>query len=221
MVITFGNQKGGVGKTTLCTLFASYLAEKGKKTLVVDCDNQQTISEKRKMDEKKYPDTKIPFLVQAFEIGNMDNVSKMMQTIQSMDGTVLIDSPGNLTQQGLIPIFLKSDYVVCPFQYEPTSINSTVTFIVFLMRLREKFPKMKAQLFFIVNKHDKRYGKKHELELWAKTEESFSHYGHIAPKVESKIDMQRYNTMGINFEQRGIISPTFDFIYNKIFGEEK
>ena len=44
---------------------------------------------------------------------------------------------------------------------------------------------------------------------------------YIAPKVESKIDMQRYNTMGINFEQRGIISPTFDFIYDKIFGEEK
>ena len=112
MVITFGNQKGGVGKTTLCTLFASYLAEKGKKTLVVDCDNQQTISEKRTMDKKKYPDTKVPYLVQAFDIGNMDNVSKMMQAIQSMDGMVLIDSPGNLTQQGLIPIFLKSDYVV-------------------------------------------------------------------------------------------------------------
>ena len=53
MVITFGNQKGGVGKTTLCTLFANYLASIGKKTLVVDCDNQQTITEKRKADKKK------------------------------------------------------------------------------------------------------------------------------------------------------------------------
>ena len=221
MVITFGNQKGGVGKTTLCTLFASYLAEKGKRTLVVDCDNQQTISEKRKLDEKKYADTKIPYLVQAFDIGKMENVSKMMQSIQTMQGIVLIDSPGNLSQQGLIPIFLKSDYVVCPFQYEATSINSTVTFILFLMRLKEKFPAMKAELFFIVNKHDKRYGKKHELDLWAKTEERLSHYGHVAPKVESKIDMQRYSTMGINHEQRAIITPTFDFIYKYIFGEEK
>ena len=221
MVITFGNQKGGVGKTTLCTLFASYLAEKGKRTLVVDCDNQQTISEKRKMDEKKYPDTKIPYLVQAFDISKMENVSNMMRTIQNMKGMVLIDSPGNLTQQGLIPIFVKSDYVVCPFQYEPTSINSTVTFILFLMRLKEKFPTMKAELFFIVNKHDKRCGKKQELELWAKTEERLSHYGHVAPKVESKMNMQRYNTMGINYDQRDIISPTFDFIYNNIFGEEK
>ena len=50
MVIIFGNQKGGVGKTTLCTLFANHLAAMGKKTFVVDCDNQQTISEKRKVD---------------------------------------------------------------------------------------------------------------------------------------------------------------------------
>ena len=46
VVITFANQKGGVGKTTLCTLFANYLAAKGKSLLVVDCDGQQTIYEK-------------------------------------------------------------------------------------------------------------------------------------------------------------------------------
>ena len=80
---------------------------------------------------------------------------------------------------------------------------------------------MKAKFFFVVNKHDKRYGKKHELELWKKTEERLSHYGHITPKVESKIDMQRYTTMGIANEQRNIIFPTFDFIYKNIFGEEK
>ena len=50
VVITFANQKGGVGKTTLCTLFANYLAAKGKSLLVVDCDGQQTIYEKRKGD---------------------------------------------------------------------------------------------------------------------------------------------------------------------------
>ena len=42
----------------------------------------------------------------------------MMNLIKGMEGTVLVDSPGNLTQQGLIPIFVKSDYIVCPFQYE-------------------------------------------------------------------------------------------------------
>ena len=35
-IITFANQKGGVGKTTLCTLFANYLVARGKRTIVID-----------------------------------------------------------------------------------------------------------------------------------------------------------------------------------------
>ena len=34
IMITFANQKGGVGKTTLCTMFADYLAAKGESVLV-------------------------------------------------------------------------------------------------------------------------------------------------------------------------------------------
>ena len=33
IMITFANQKGGVGKTTLCTMFADYLAAKGESVL--------------------------------------------------------------------------------------------------------------------------------------------------------------------------------------------
>ena len=50
IIITFANQKGGVGKTTLCTLFANYLVAHQKKVLVIDCDVQQTISFRRKAD---------------------------------------------------------------------------------------------------------------------------------------------------------------------------
>ena len=67
-IITFANQKGGVGKTTLCTLFANYLVAKGKRTIVIDCDGQQTIFEKRKADYKKYKEQKEPYKVQAFSI---------------------------------------------------------------------------------------------------------------------------------------------------------
>lgn len=32
MIILFGNQKGGCGKTTNCIQFANYLVEKGKRS---------------------------------------------------------------------------------------------------------------------------------------------------------------------------------------------
>jgi len=38
--MAFQNFKGGVGKSTLCTHFSQYLAERGLRVLVIDCDSQ-------------------------------------------------------------------------------------------------------------------------------------------------------------------------------------
>lgn len=43
-VITVGNNKGGVGKTMQCFQLACYLANKGKKVLVIDLDSQANLS---------------------------------------------------------------------------------------------------------------------------------------------------------------------------------
>lgn len=221
IIITFANQKGGVGKTTLCTLFANYLVAHRKKVLVIDCDVQQTISFRRKADLQKYKDVTIPYNIQPFNIANVQNVQNLITNLRKMQGIILIDAPGNLTQQGLISIFANSDYIICPFQYEVTSINATATFISFIYKIRAKLSKDVAQLFLVDNSHDKRFGKKEELELWRMTAKRFSEYGLITPIVEYRAEMRRYTTLYLMKTQEVIISPAFDFVYNHIFIKEE
>ena len=55
IIITFANQKGGVGKTTLCVTFANYLVKKGLPVIVIDCDSQESLAQRRESDLKRYP----------------------------------------------------------------------------------------------------------------------------------------------------------------------
>ena len=70
IIITFANQKGGVGKTTLCALFASYLVGKGHSVAVFDTDPQQSIVKKRASDTATYTGAVLPYIVYPFSLTN-------------------------------------------------------------------------------------------------------------------------------------------------------
>lgn len=55
-IISFSNQKGGVGKTTTCVNLASFIASIGKRVLVVDFDAQSNASSALGLFDKKIKD---------------------------------------------------------------------------------------------------------------------------------------------------------------------
>ena len=44
MIVSFLNEKGGVGKSTLSVNVAAYLAKKPRKVLLIDADTQGTVA---------------------------------------------------------------------------------------------------------------------------------------------------------------------------------
>lgn len=221
-IVTFANQKGGVGKTTLCVTFANYLVAKGVRVVIIDCDFQHSILKCRKADLKKYGEELVPYEIWAYEPDNKEAMTSLIEKLHNdpeLD-VVLMDSPGSLHAEGLVPMFVNSDIIVVPFHYDLVTIPSTASFLLFLDRLRQAVGEgMNAQLFIIPNLNDNRVGKRSELILWNNTREAFSNYGYVTGKIPRRADMERFSTLAALDMQHQYVSSVYDKIYFSIFGK--
>ena len=84
VIVTFANQKGGVGKTTLCVTFANYLVTKGVRVVVIDCDSQHSIIKCRKADIRKYGEEFVPYDVLAYEAGDKKVMTSLMEKLHNL-----------------------------------------------------------------------------------------------------------------------------------------
>lgn len=230
-IITFANQKGGVGKSTLCTLFANALVEAGIPIKVLDYDRQHTIGNRRN-DDLRYLNPQDPekiiergqsdqfkYEVLSSNLFSAASVANNLRVLSQDDSNLLIDAPGNLLEQGLSTVLCNSDFVVVPFQYEPGSINSTALFINYCIKLKGA-GEMKAQLIFVPNHYSPRGGNEKEKRLWEHTRTVFAKYGTVVSPVLYSVELQRINTFTIYSRQRRFIKDTFDEIGKTIFGRE-
>lgn len=224
LIITFANQKGGVGKTSLCMAFANYLADKNHVVRVVDCDYQSSINMQRSADLVKYKDTKPPYMVLTYSLADSQGVADLIDRYRGKENVsaVLFDSPGNLREDGLVSLCVNSDYIVVPYIYDRLSIASTSRFVKFLLVLRERYSKvMKAKLAFVCNKYESSCGKKDEKLFWEKTEEVFRRLGIVTPRIAKYMNMTRLSTMFTMDFQQKIVKDCFDVLYANIFENQE
>lgn len=215
-IIVFANQKGGVGKSTVCTLFANYLCWKKQNVCIIDTDLQQTIALMRKSDLDFYG-IEAPYSVQAFPVADIDTMQKLMENARKFDGVVLIDAPGNLNQDGLIPLLSWSDYVVCPFKYDKPTTSSTITFVKAFRRIEKEVPGTKTQLLFLPNNINRK-GNIEEKKVWKQNVDTFDMVGTVLPMIPSRAVLERFDTVDITASQREVVKNTFEEII-KIINE--
>lgn len=103
MVISFINEKGGSGKTTLCINMAIRLMQDGKEVIIVNCDPQDSISAFAQNRQKDV----------LMHINLSGNISKTLKSLVEKYEFVLIDTSGSdneINQKAM----LFSDIVVLP-----------------------------------------------------------------------------------------------------------
>ena len=215
-IVVFANQKGGVGKSTLCILFANYLAYKGKPVCIIDTDLQKTILSQRKKDSEVFLGDDEPYSVQGFDVSDPETMQQLMDSARQVDGFVLMDSPGNVSEDGLVPMFAGADFIVCPYEYEEKTLDSTGVFVGVINKLREHNSDMKGELFFVPNRIDARIGTSEENRMWKQTDQIFKKLGHVTPRIASRATLKRINTYELLSTQRDAVSECFDYMLRKL-----
>ena len=109
MIIVFGGEKGGTGKTTLATNFASMLAARGKEVILIDTNRQESSSSWCFVREEEKVMPRIPSLL---KFGN--NVKQELLELKKKYENIIVDCGGRdsiefrasllVADKGIIPL---------------------------------------------------------------------------------------------------------------------
>ena len=203
MNIGFGNQKGGVGKTTLTLLFAHYLLDKGEEPLCIDFDIQFSLYSKWVTANAILTEEPAMHVLKC----ELDEAQEILNVLKTADGIKLFDMPGSLENPNLQHLLEELDIIVCPFLYEPISFESTLIFAQILDKLN-----IKAKLLFVPNlvKSNVKY------QIVENIQEELSAYGTITAPVSDWVDMQRIDFFSIKPKVMENVGKAFDDVYSTL-----
>ena len=124
-IISFSNQKGGSGKTTLSANLAVLWSNSGYKVAVIDADAQNSLTYWLEARKKYYGEDDIGITSYNFDVRNLKEEIKQ---IKSKYNFIIIDSPPSITFD-TIQIIKASDRVFVPVQPSPLDVMATVPFL--------------------------------------------------------------------------------------------
>ena len=208
MVILIGNQKGGAGKSTLTLLLANYLTQvRNRKVTVLDMDYQQSLYSKA--EKAKVLENRPLYEVVPADLKHFPSIHSSLN--KASKEVILIDLPGKMDDDGLLPLFAAADIILCPFSYDEFSVDSTLLFAMVLRRINDKAP-----FIFIPNriKNTVKYETRSEIE------KVMERFGVIAPGLADRVDFQRISTFQTPLILLPVVLPLLDLLYEQYLSWE-
>lgn len=144
--VAFATQKGGIGKSTVTALVASYLHNvHGYNVAVIDCDDPQhsicglreremnLIDESeyfkalacdhfRKIKKNAYP------VIKSNSVDALDDAERMLASEDVRPDIVFFDMPGTLRSNGVVKTLSQMDYIFTPMSGDRFVVESALQF---------------------------------------------------------------------------------------------
>jgi len=221
--IALSNQKGGVGKSTMTVLLASYFHYvRGKNVAVIDCDYPQfSIQTLRERDVKNVEKSELlqRLLCEQYEqvkqkaypviTSAPDKALEVASRLSDTCDFVFFDLPGTVNSPGVLEAIMNMDYMFTPVIQDRMVMQSSLSFVSTIQDFIHSHPEVPLhdiRLFW--NKIDGRVSR----EIYKQYNDIF---GKIGLKVLGTVmpDMERYNkeaTTGNRLLFRSTLFPPSD-----------
>ena len=124
-IISFANQKGGSGKTTISANLAVLWSNSNYKVAIVDADKQSSMKNWLEARKKYYGEGDTGLTLISFDAFNFVNELK---SIKRQYDFIIIDSPPSITYE-TIQIVKASDFIYVPVQPSPLDLLATIPFL--------------------------------------------------------------------------------------------
>lgn len=205
--VIFSNIKGGVGKTTLCALFASYLVERGYPVIAIDADLQASLYRHRKREKDVAPEAQAPWNVELLDTSDRDHIKQLVDKLKKVPGIVLIDCPGNLNDRSLEWIYQSTDTAIIPISFDADTVDATGIFVKAFKSVSS------ANLIFVPNRINTAERKPAELRQREQTTGYLGLVGTVTPTVKQSVAVKRYSTLyPLEKTQTDVLEPAFNKI---------
>ncbi|MEK6480934.1 ParA family protein [Catalinimonas sp. 4WD22] len=118
-------QKGGAGKSTLTALISNSLAvDFKKKVLVIDGDEQGTISDFREADELEFEE--FPYEVKKLPT---KEVAEYLDNLEDQYDVVFVDLQGSTSDNDILEIMMLANRVLLPIIARKADLYSTLNYV--------------------------------------------------------------------------------------------
>ena len=175
--VGFGSLKGGVGKSSIAEILASYLYyEKKLNLFVVDCDFSQysffnmrerdkqtidngntTLLERMKNHFERFNKRSYPIIKSTSEKALQDAENFIAEHSTEKFDYVFFDLPGRADDASLVGLTIDLDYVVSPIEPDPQSLVACMSYALSIRDLGVSLTSSKIrQIYMLWNKIDKR-----------------------------------------------------------------
>lgn len=213
-IVVFANKKGGVGKSTCCIALADYLTLAKVPVVVVDADNfQPSIVDLREEDSHEF-EGEAPWQILSLDTSKKKTVLDGLDLYKQIPGTVLIDCPGNISDDAVKYIYAAADVIVIPMDFSTMTVQATKSFAELLQRMKDAGA-VKAKLYFLPNKFDERRKQLRREEI----KSQLGSYGYVGTRINNRADIERISTYNFPAKLKGYFRFAYEdltqFIYDK------